>query len=349
VPAFHAVAVTIAARWTSNVLGILSPRSAKVEPTGKPTFDPDDRTIPVVFGTRWVSPVNLWYGDLAMRREGKITATNTRGYAWLLGWHQGLAFAPIDGIVKIRIAGTRPSLEQPVAGMIWDPLLAEAPGDVYHEITANETIWVLNNYILGGGYAEGGSGLGGDLDVLFGADDQIENAYLQSRLGTDIPAYRGILSAVYYNSVTGLGGLAIQNSDEIPAWEYLLRRQVAGAGIGTYDMAGSSIVTRAPCGSRLAMRIAPPWASTMFLTIPRPSPVPLSLVVKNGSQIFSARSAGMPGPASSISMQARPPSARRPTPMRPPSGMACIALMKRLRRDWCSRGASPMISGSGFW
>lgn len=288
VPAFHAVAVTIAARWTSHVLGTLSPRSAKLEPTGKPTFDPDDRTIPVVFGTRWVQPVNLWYGDLAMRHEGTIADTRTRGYAWLMGWHQGLAYRPVDAIVKIRLADSRPTLEQPTAGLIWDaamfdtytaPPASPAVGnryligtpatggwvghdgegaywngsnwvydtaaEYYHVITDNETVWLLNNQLIGGGYAHGGSGLGGDLDVMFGASDQTENTYLQTQLGTDIPAFRGIVSSVFWNSVSGHGGMVIQNTDDVPAWEYYLRRQSTGAAIGTYDMAGSAIVSEA--------------------------------------------------------------------------------------------------------
>lgn len=289
IPAFHTVAMVVASRWLGNVLGILRPvGAAKMQPGGRPTLDPLDRTIPVVFGTRWVEPVNLWYGDLTMRREGRIEDSGMRGFAWMMGWHQGLAFTPVDAIVKIRLAGSRPTIEQPISGLIWAPEMFETytyppaspvvgsrylvgtgatgawsghdgagaywngsnwvyftSAQFYHVITTNETVWLLNNFILGGGYAHGGSGLGGDLDVMFGAVTQTENTYLQSQLGTDIPAYRGIVSTVFWDSVTTHGGMVVQNSDDVPVWEYYLRRQSTGAAIGTYDMAGSAIVTEA--------------------------------------------------------------------------------------------------------
>jgi hypothetical protein len=60
-------------------------------------------------------------------------------------------------------------------------------------------------------------------------------------------------------------------------------------------------------GSR---RSSPPWFSVMLREMLRPSPVPApgSLVVKNGSMIFSASSGGTPGPVSSTVMRARAPS-----------------------------------------
>ena len=44
--------------------------------------------------------------------------------------------------------------------------------------------------------------------------------------------------------------------------------------------------------------IRPPWASTIRLAMAMPRPVPLVLVVKNGSKIFSRCSGSRPGPLS---------------------------------------------------
>jgi hypothetical protein len=273
---------TVASHWLRQVWSVLRPSHTNMPSTGKPTLDPEDRTIPVVFGSRWVQPVNLWYGDLAMVRGGNMSGSTTRGFLWYMGWHQGLAFAPVDALVKIRLANSRPSVEQPMAGLIWDPAMFDtltAPpssppvgsryligtgatgawsghdgagaywngsnwvyftsAEFYHVVTTNERLWLLNNFIIGGGYAAGGSGLGGDLDVMFGGAAQAENDYLQAQLGTDIPAFRGILSTVYRH------GLAVSNAAEVPPWEYYLRHQSAGAAIGIEDMAGSAIVSEA--------------------------------------------------------------------------------------------------------
>src|SRR6266481_4248602 len=58
---------------------------------------------------------------------------------------------------------------------------------------------------------------------------------------------------------------------------------------------------RVPVSGALTTSIRPSWASTIFLTIASPSPVPVTLVVKNGLKMRSVNSAGMPGPSSATS------------------------------------------------
>ena len=63
---------------------------------------------------------------------------------------------------------------------------------------------------------------------------------------------------------------------------------------------GSVIVTQAPVGFRLVIVMVPPCCSTIAFTMasPRPVPLPISLVVKNGSNTFESAVSGMPGPLS---------------------------------------------------
>src|SRR5581483_12247189 len=67
------------------------------------------------------------------------------------------------------------------------------------------------------------------------------------------------------------------------------------AARGITVAAGSLRTNRAPDGEG-ASASAPPWAATAARATARPSPVPRTLVVKNGSKMLSACSGGMPGP-----------------------------------------------------
>ena len=60
---------------------------------------------------------------------------------------------------------------------------------------------------------------------------------------------------------------------------------------------GRITVNRVPC-ALLSTRTRPRCASIARCTTARPSPLPLALVVKNGSNMRSRTSAGMPGPSS---------------------------------------------------
>ena len=66
-------------------------------------------------------------------------------------------------------------------------------------------------------------------------------------------------------------------------------------------MTGSVTRNRVPVSGVLLTSMRPSCASTIFLTIASPSPVPVTLVVKNGLKIRSVSSAGMPGPSSATS------------------------------------------------
>ena len=69
---------------------------------------------------------------------------------------------------------------------------------------------------------------------------------------------------------------------------------------------GSVSVNVVPAPGGLATSIWPPWSTTTCCTSASPSPVPRSLVEKNGSKIFPISAAPMPGPESWMTIAIRP-------------------------------------------
>lgn len=62
------------------------------------------------------------------------------------------------------------------------------------DITSNQTVLINKPELFGGTKREGG--FFGNVDICFGAGSQTKNTYLQSILGSDIPAYRGLFALV---------------------------------------------------------------------------------------------------------------------------------------------------------
>ncbi len=78
-----------------------------------------------------------------------------------------------------------------------DALLAIAVGDKTAwtgNVTSNSTIYINQPNLFGGEEREGG--IQGNVDVMFGRDSQGVNSYLRSKLGSNTPAFRGVVSLV---------------------------------------------------------------------------------------------------------------------------------------------------------
>jgi hypothetical protein len=71
---------------------------------------------------------------------------------------------------------------------------------------------------------------------------------------------------------------------------------------------GSVKQSTAPPSRRLVAQIRPLWFATIVRAMESPIPIPAPSVVKNGSNICSLLSGGMPGPESSIATSAKAPS-----------------------------------------
>ncbi|HRP77206.1 MAG TPA: phage tail protein, partial [Rhodocyclaceae bacterium] len=128
----------------------------------------------------------------------------TVGYKIYLGMHMVLCHGPVDKIVGIQVDKRRAWLGTSTGGRI--------------NIRANG--------LFGGEKREGG--ISGDVDFEPGRPDQIQNDYLQARLGTDIPAFRGVAALVLRQLYLGINpylkkwGARLQRihvrQDGLPQW-----------------------------------------------------------------------------------------------------------------------------------
>lgn len=97
----------------------------------------------------------------------------TIGYKYYLGAHLILCHGPVDSVQKI-IVGDREA---------WSG-----------NVTSSSQITINAPELFGGEKKEGG--IQGVVDIMMGEPTQLRNTYLQSILGTAIPAFRGVVSFV---------------------------------------------------------------------------------------------------------------------------------------------------------
>ena len=113
------------------------------------------------------------------------------------------------------------------------------------ELTANGSITVNRGTLFGGDEKEGG--IVGTIDVMFGEEDQVANAYLAAHQGAPQPAYRGFFGLVFR------GQIAV-NNPYIKPWYARIRSIVKGWEGGTCwyeEKAAIPLIPPAlPAGSR---------------------------------------------------------------------------------------------------
>ncbi|MBZ9659766.1 hypothetical protein LB523_11990 [Mesorhizobium sp. ESP-6-4] len=194
------------------VIGILSyaiqlaltpkPPNAKpksLEDFQAPTAE-EGREIPVVFGTSDIADPNVtWYGDLkrqaikGARRYGLFGPRQILGYKYSLGMQMGLCHGPADNITSVRV------------------------GDkvAWRGVTTGGRININKSNLFGGDKSEGG--IKGAVDLNMGAPDQLQDDYLVSKLGANISAFRGVVTAVLRQVYLG-------TSNYIKPWEFRLQR-----------------------------------------------------------------------------------------------------------------------------
>lgn len=97
----------------------------------------------------------------------------TVGYKYSLGMHMIICHGPVDAITKI-IAGEN---------LAWTG-----------NVTGNQQITIDAPELFGGKMKEGG--IQGKVDFMMGGATQGRNDYLTSQLGSVVPAFRGVVSAV---------------------------------------------------------------------------------------------------------------------------------------------------------
>jgi hypothetical protein len=129
-----------------------------------------------------------------MSGGGKGKKEYTVGYWYGLGMHMVLCHGPVDAVTEV-IVGERTA---------WTG-----------SVTGNTSVSISRRDLFGGEEREGG--VDGTLDVMFGGAGQTANAYLQSKLGTNIPAFRGVLSVAWRGLVSAM-------NPYIKPWRFRVKR-----------------------------------------------------------------------------------------------------------------------------
>jgi len=142
------------------------------------------RPLPIIFGTppRLRNPNVLWWGDLYVYDKERHDVDVA--YFYYVGMHCGYCRSGIDGVKQIwwgdKVAWPTAEDETDLA----------ADGTAQAEITSADALYLY------GTYKGGEMGLRGTFDLEYGAATQTRNSYLEGELGSDLPAFRGLVALV---------------------------------------------------------------------------------------------------------------------------------------------------------
>jgi len=120
---------------------------------------------------------------------GGKSKKQTIGYKYYLGMHQILCQGPIDAVTRVTVDDRQAWAGENTGG----PITVNAPE------------------LFGGESREGG--VSGTIDIEMGGPTQGKNSYLLSKLGSLIPAYRGVVGAVFRQCYLG-------NNPYLKAWRF---------------------------------------------------------------------------------------------------------------------------------
>ena len=143
----------------------------------------------------------------------------TIGYRYYIGLHMAFCHGPVDRVLEVKVAdktawpspnqnsdvpGIPANLQQSEAapavapyvngrptGFIWVPLW---PTVAIGQVTQSAPIYINQPYLFGGDDREGG--VQGFVTFHFGSQTEGQNPYLKLKLGNNVPAFRGVLTAV---------------------------------------------------------------------------------------------------------------------------------------------------------
>lgn len=190
-----------------------TPKAATLTDFSLPTAD-QGRNIPVIFGTCNITGSNcVWYGDLTTSqvRVHSLFSSSTTGYQYFMGIHLVLGHGPFDSINKVY----------------WDKKLTWMGDGSGNPVTTSGRI-CMSWLDLYGGTSGGQGGIQGCFDVIMGTDTEPVNSYLQTVLGSNVPAYRGVTSVVWIGGNRAITHVFTQDTYEVTA------ETAAGVGyIGT--------------------------------------------------------------------------------------------------------------------
>lgn len=141
-----------------------------------------------------------WPKGRRMGSSKKVTV----GYRYYMGLQFGICHGPVDSLHQVTV-GDREA---------WNG-----------SQTTSGSLYINAPELFGGDKREGG--IQGQLDVAMGELTQTENSYLVSKIGAAIPAFRGILSAVWR------GGQVSSNNPYVKPWAFRIKRILQGWSTGS--------------------------------------------------------------------------------------------------------------------
>lgn len=183
--------LVLVAAISTGIGYLLRQKPERAKPAGKDAFElptaEEGRPLPVLSGCRRIRGVNaispLIY--LYAQRSGSSKRPNT--FYYYISLLLGVSHANLDRILQFWMAET----------CLWpvlnDPSVRASDGLTYAYINAGEC-W-------GGWRREGGAR--GAVHIQYGAEDQTLHPYLESKLGSNQPAYRGLVTLILENFYIG--------------------------------------------------------------------------------------------------------------------------------------------------
>lgn len=152
----------------------------------------EGRPIPICWGTcKIAGPMVVWYGDLEVEARKKWVVTGwwglegehvTTHYRYHLGMQLVLCGGEIDEIIEVRFDD-------------------KVPGQTYYDEGDSTRVRIDSMKLFGGDDSEGG--VYGDMYVYHGNATQDPDAYLESKIGEDIPALRHVSYVVFDHMYLG--------------------------------------------------------------------------------------------------------------------------------------------------
>lgn len=169
---------------------------------------------------------------------GGKSKKQTIGYKYYLGMHNVLCLGPIDGISRVTVDDR----------IAWSGFQANNGGNIV--ISAES--------LFGGESREGG--VSGTITYWNGHPSQGQDSYLVSKLGSDIPAYRGVVSMVFRQTYMG-------NNPYLKPWRFRGQRiQVRQNGIAQWNPPRAGILV--PAGAVFSSTVGFNQAAVNFGSTP---------------------------------------------------------------------------------
>lgn len=135
----------------------------------------------------------------------------TVGYRYYMGIQYAICYGPVDALLGVEVDSR----------VAWTG-----------NVTTTSTAQINAPGLFGGDKKEGG--IQGPLYVGMGDASQAKNSYLVSRLGSNIPAYRGLLTAVFNGMVSAM-------NPYIKPWAFRVKRITQGWDGGVWYSAKAAI------------------------------------------------------------------------------------------------------------